>query len=81
MAAKTSPTADMPASMPTCAGIDRAGDDAADAGNQRLLVAEADDAGRGADDVDHVAEADVGADRVPMRVEGADGNRNARGQA
>ena len=61
--------------------IDRARDDAADAGDERLLVAETDDAGRGADDVDHVAKADVGADGVPVRVERANGNGNACSQA
>src|SRR6202021_1401982 len=40
-------------------GIHGTGDNAADAGDEGLLVGDADDAGRRADDVDDVAEADV----------------------
>ncbi len=60
--------------------VHRAGNDAAQARHARGLVADGDDAGRGADHVDHVAEADAGADRVPVRVEGADRDRDAGAQ-
>ena len=62
-------------------GIDRAGNDAADAGDEGLPIAEADDAGGGADDVDYVAEADVGAERVPVGVECAGGDGDSGGEA
>ncbi len=54
-----------------------AGDDAADAGNEGGALLHGDDAGGGADDVDDVAFAAARADGVPVRVEGADGDRNA----
>ena len=67
--------------MPVVAGMDRARHHAADAGDQAGLVADGHDAGGGADHVDHVAEADAGADGVPVRVEGADGDGDAGAQA
>src|SRR5690349_4805423 len=60
--------------------MDAARDNAADSGNKIGRRRDADDASRGANDVDHVFAAAAGADRVPMRVEGADRNRNAWGQ-
>ena len=56
-------------------GMHAAGNDAADTGDQLRLFRHRDDAGRGADDVDDIALAAAGADCVPMRVEGSDGNR------
>ena len=66
------------------AGVSRmhaARDHAADAGNQLRLARHGDDAGGGADDIDHVALADVGADGVPVRVECAHGDGNSGAQA
>ena len=54
---------------------------AADAGNQVGLFRDRHDAGGGADHVDDVAFAAARADGVPMRVERADGNGNARLEA
>ena len=59
------------------AGVGRvhaAGDDAADAGDERGLLFHGDDAGGGADDVDDVALAAACADRVPVGVKGAYGD-------
>ena len=58
-------------------GVHAAGDDAADAGDELGLFRHGDDAGGGADDVDHVAFAAARADGVPVRVEGADGDGDA----
>ena len=62
-------------------GIDGAGDDAADAGDEGLLVAEADDAGGRADDIDDVTETNVSADGVPVGVEGSGGDGDTGGEA
>ena len=50
---------------------------AADSRHQIHRRSDSDDACGGADDVHHVVSAATGADRVPMRIEGSDGNRNA----
>ena len=63
------------------AGVDAAGDDAADAGDELGLFGHGDDAGGGADDVDDVAFAAASADGVPVGVEGADGDGDACGEA
>ncbi len=55
-----------------------AGYDAADARDQVRLFPDGHDAGGGADDVDDVSEADSRADRVPMGIERADRDRDAR---
>ncbi len=62
-------------------GMDGTGDHTADAGDQAGLIADGHDAGGGADHVDHIADANAGADGVPMRVEGADRDRDAGAQA
>ncbi len=54
---------------------------AADSRDQRGLARHGDDAGGSADDVDHVAFANTRADSVPVRVERADWDGNARLQA
>jgi len=63
------------------AGMDAAGHDTADAGNEFGLAGHGNDAGGGADDVDGIAFADVGADGVPVRVECAYGDGDAGAQA
>ena len=60
------------------AGVDRAGHNAAHAGDQRRLVGDRHDAGGRADHVDHVADAAARADGVPVRVEGAGRERECR---
>src|SRR5262249_45120500 len=52
--------------------VDGTRDDAADAGDQRGLVADRHDARGGANHVHHVADFDSCAESVPMRIEGAD---------
>ncbi len=54
---------------------------ATDAGHKVHRGRDADDAGRRADHVHHVVGAAAGADRVPVRVEGTDRNRDAGFQA
>jgi hypothetical protein len=54
---------------------------AADAGDQFGLLADGDDASGCADDVDDVALAATRAERIPVRVECADGDGNARAEA
>ena len=51
-----------------------------DAGNQVSFLRNGDDAGGGSDHVDDVAGPDARRDRVPMRVECADGDRDACAQ-
>ncbi len=58
----------------------RTRDDSAHAGNEPRVVAHGDDAGRSANDVHHVASSRARAHRIPMRVESADRDGNARAQ-
>src|SRR5579862_1334548 len=51
--------------------------DAANSRNQIYGGSYANDTSRSADDVDHIFAAAAGADRVPMRIESANRNRNA----
>jgi hypothetical protein len=62
-------------------GVNGAVHDAADAGDQAGIPGDGHDAGGGADDIDDVTFADVGADGVPMGVEGAGGDRDAGAEA
>src|SRR5215469_6920069 len=62
-------------------GMHRTWNDAANARDEARIVAHGDNAGGSADDIDHVAGPHASADRVPMRVEGSDGDRDARAQA
>ena len=53
----------------------------AEAGNELRLAGDADDAGGGADYVDHVFFERARADGIPVGIEGADGNGNSGAQA
>ena len=58
-----------------------AGHHAANAGDEPRFVCHGDDASGGADDVDDIALATASAQRVPVGIERADGDGNARAQA
>ena len=77
MALKISPVAESPASMPVILRVDAALHNAANARNQVRPARDRDDAGGRADDIDDVAFAAAGANRIPVGVKGSDGNRNA----
>ena len=49
----------------------------ADPGNQPHAITHGDDAGRSSDYIHNVPDAGSGADGIPVRIEGANGNRNA----
>ena len=55
--------------------------DAADTGNEAVRMLHGDDAGRRTDDVDDIAFLAAHADRIPVRIECSDRNRNARFEA
>ena len=62
-------------------GVDGAGDDAADSGDEIRVIADGDDAGGGADYVDDIAQANAGADGIPVGIEGAGGDGDAGAEA
>ena len=81
MASKMSPVAESPGLDAGVAGMDRSFHHAADAGNQTGTIPDRHDAGGSTHHIDHVADADAGADGVPVGVKGSCGNRDSGAQA